>query len=80
MACGQEFIVCAWWNEDNYLISVCLRQWVVGLVCSSIFSNTVMDIGTFARLGPQPFTYHLKERGGEKEGEMSRGGGCAGFT
>lgn len=27
-----------------------------------LFSNTVMGIGTFARLGPEPLTFHLRER------------------
>lgn len=80
MACGHEFIMCGWWNEGNCLISesvwesvsveyMCLRQWVVGNVCSSIFCNTVMDIGTFARLGPEPLTYHL-----QRERKTSRDG------
>lgn len=32
-----------------------------------LFSNTVMGIGTFARLGPEPLTYHLKERERRRE-------------
>lgn len=32
-----------------------------------LFSNTVMDIGTFARLGPEPLTYHLKEGESRRE-------------
>ena len=32
-----------------------------------LFSNTVMDIGTFARLYQEPLTYHLKEK--ERRGE-----------
>lgn len=63
----HEFIMWGWWKEGNCLISesvsveyMRLRQWAVGNVCSSILSNTLMDSGTFARLGPEPLTYHLQ--------------------
>lgn len=32
-----------------------------------LFSNTVMDIGTFARFYQEPLTYHLKEWEGRGE-------------
>ena len=39
---------------------VCVSGWWV--MFARLFSNTVMDVGTFARLGPEPLTYHLRER------------------
>lgn len=75
MACRLKLLMCAWQNEENdYKIGkrVCVHAMCVCIKCgyvsrwrimfASLFSNTVMDNGTFARFGSVPLAYHLRAR------------------